>query len=124
MIEKLQPEFTCNLTGKTYYNIENVIHEIECTLFGLIYVGETEQPLRTRMNGHLYNHSLVIAIDSERWAKTKCYYNMHDFNRPIVNCPLICSNISATHAYRVNISQVIFQSLFFSVMLSLMEGCR
>jgi len=52
------PEFTCNLTGKTYYYIENVIYEIECTLCGLIYVDETEQTLGTRMNGHRYEHSL------------------------------------------------------------------
>jgi hypothetical protein len=44
------PEFTSNLTGKTYYtksfepldcSTKNVIYGIECTLCGLLYVGET-----------------------------------------------------------------------------------
>jgi hypothetical protein len=43
------PEFTSNLTGKTYYtksfdpldcSTKNVIYGIECTLCGLLYVGE------------------------------------------------------------------------------------
>jgi hypothetical protein len=45
------PEFTRNLTGKTYYtksfepldcSTKNVIYGIECTLCGLLYVGETQ----------------------------------------------------------------------------------
>ena len=44
------PEFTSNLTGKTYYtksfdpldcSTKNVIYGIECILCGLLYVGET-----------------------------------------------------------------------------------
>ena len=31
---------------------DNVVHAIECTLCGLIYVGETKGELRKRMNGH------------------------------------------------------------------------
>ena len=31
---------------------ENVVYTIECTLCGLIYVGETKGELRKRMNGH------------------------------------------------------------------------
>jgi hypothetical protein len=46
------PEFTSNLTGKTYYtksfdpldcSTKNVIYGIECTLCGHLYVGETRQ---------------------------------------------------------------------------------
>jgi hypothetical protein len=48
------PEFTSNLTGETYYtksfdpldcSTKNVIYDIECTLCGLLYVGETRQTL-------------------------------------------------------------------------------
>ena len=58
------PEFTSNLTGKTYYtksfepldcSTKNVIYGIECTLCGLLYVGETRQTLRSRMNQHRYD---------------------------------------------------------------------
>jgi hypothetical protein len=58
------PEFTSKLTGQTYHSkniehpncsTENVVYGIECTLCGLIYVGETEHPLHTRLNGHLHN---------------------------------------------------------------------
>ena len=60
----ITPEFKSNLTGKTYLpnsyepldcSTENVIYGIECTLCGLIYVGETEQTLRSRMNTHRYD---------------------------------------------------------------------
>ena len=63
------PEFTSNLTGKSYYtksfdpldcSTKHVIYGIECTLCGLLYVGETRQTLRSRMSQHryrnLYNH--------------------------------------------------------------------
>jgi hypothetical protein len=66
------PEFTDNLTDKTYYSksiyhlnsmTANVIYGIECSL---IYVGEIEQLLCTRMNGHWYDRNnpnyKVIAI--------------------------------------------------------------
>ena len=58
------PEFTINLTGKIYYNksfdpldcsTKNVISGIECTLCELLYVGETRQTLRCRMNQHRYD---------------------------------------------------------------------
>ena len=58
------PEFTSNLTGKNYYtksfdpldcSTENVIYDIECTLCGLLYVGETRQTLRSRMNKYRYD---------------------------------------------------------------------
>jgi len=39
--------------------------------------------------------------------KTKFYYRRDDFNFPIVNFPVICSNISAASAYEVVISQSI-----------------
>ena len=32
-----------------------VIYGIECTLCGLLYVGETRQTLRNRMNQHRYD---------------------------------------------------------------------
>ena len=51
------PEFTCNLTGKNCYtksfdpldcSTKNVIYGIECTLCGLLYVGETRQTIGIR----------------------------------------------------------------------------
>jgi hypothetical protein len=53
------PEYTSNLTGKTYYaksfdpldcSTKNVIYGIECTPCGLLYVGETRQTLRSSEN--------------------------------------------------------------------------
>jgi hypothetical protein len=53
-----------NLTGKTYYtksfdpldcSTKNVIYGTECTLCGLLYVGETRQTLRSRMSQHRYD---------------------------------------------------------------------
>ena len=58
------PEFTSNLTGKTYYtksldsldcSTKNVIYGIECTLCGILYVGETRQELGSRMSQHRYD---------------------------------------------------------------------
>ena len=44
-----------NLSCRSY----NVVYAIECTLCGLIYVGETKGQLRSRMNGHRFqiNHA-------------------------------------------------------------------
>ena len=53
--------FSSNLTKRSfsthsfedlYCKSENVVYAIECTLCGLIYVGETKGELRKRMNGH------------------------------------------------------------------------
>ena len=43
-----------NLSCRSY----NIVHAIECTLCGLIYVGEAKGQLRSRMNGHRFqiNH--------------------------------------------------------------------
>ena len=59
--------FTSELTRKSYHThthenlncqSSNVVYGIECTLCGLIYVGETKGQLRKRINGHRYeiNH--------------------------------------------------------------------
>ena len=76
------PEFTSNLTGKTYYtklfdpldcSTKNVIYGIECTLCGLLYVGETRQTLRSRMSQHRYD------------AKDPKYRTLYNhFNQPIM----------------------------------------
>jgi hypothetical protein len=74
------PEFTSNLTGKTYYtkwfdpldcSTKNVIYGIECTLCRLLYVGETRQTLRSRINQHRYD---------ARDSKYRILYN--HFNQP------------------------------------------
>ena len=46
----------------------------------------------------------------ENRIRTKLYDKRDDFNIPIVNFPLICSNIPALPAYEVNISQLIWHS--------------
>ena len=38
---------------------------------------------------------LHLEIDSEGWLRTKLYDKRDDYNFPIVNVPLICSNIPA-----------------------------
>jgi hypothetical protein len=53
------PEFTSNLTGKTYYtrsfepldcSTKNVIYGIECTLCGLLYVGTKNRTVCMMVN--------------------------------------------------------------------------
>ena len=77
---ELGQQFTSNLTGKTYYtksfdhldcSTKNVIYGIECTLCGLLYVGETRQALRSRMSQHRYD---------ARDPKYRILYN--HFNQP------------------------------------------
>jgi hypothetical protein len=48
-----------------------------------------------------------VKIDSEGQLRTKLYNKRDDFNFPIVNFPLICSNIPAAPSYGVYISQMI-----------------
>ena len=50
---------------------------------------------------------LHLEVDSEGRLRTKLYDKRDDFNFPIVNFPFICSNIPATPAYGVYISQMI-----------------
>jgi hypothetical protein len=49
---------------------------------------------------------LHLKIDSERRSRTKLYDIRDDFNFPIVNFSFICSNIPATPAYGLYISQL------------------
>jgi hypothetical protein len=53
---------------------------------------------------YLYLH---LEIDNEGRLGTKPYDKRDDFNFPIVNFPVICSNIPAAPAYGVYISQMI-----------------
>ena len=48
--------------GKLYCKSVNLVYGIECTLCGLIYVGETKGKLRSRMYGHRFqiNHGGYI----------------------------------------------------------------
>jgi hypothetical protein len=50
---------------------------------------------------------LYLDLDREGRIKTKLYDKRDDFNFPIVNFPVICSNIAAEPAYGVYISQLI-----------------
>jgi hypothetical protein len=54
-----------------------VIYGIECTLCGLLYVGETRQTLRSRMNQHRYDARdpkyricIIISINRSREGQT------------------------------------------------------
>ena len=59
-----ETHFTCGLNNKTYHTRSwddlscKVVYGVECSLCGLIYVGETKGQLRNRMSGHRYeiNH--------------------------------------------------------------------
>ena len=53
------------------------------------------------------NLYLLLDIGSEGHLKTKLYDKRDYFNFPIVNFPIICSNISAAPAYGIYISQLI-----------------
>ena len=53
---------------------------------------------------YLYLH---IEIDNEGRLRTKLYDKRLNFNFPIVNFPFICSNIPASPAYGVYISQLV-----------------
>jgi hypothetical protein len=50
---------------------------------------------------------LHLEIDSQGRLRTKLYDKRDDFNFPIVNFPFICSNIPASPAYGLYISQLI-----------------
>jgi hypothetical protein len=52
------------------------------------------------------------------WSRTKPYDIRDDFNFPIVNFPFICSNIPATPAYGVYISQLTLYSTDFEAEVS------
>ena len=102
------PEFTSNLTGKTYYtksfdpldcSTKNVIYDIECTLCGLLYVGETHQALRSRMSQHRYdardpkyrivnNHFNQPGNDRCLTMKVRIIEKIyHHTNSPLLNTP-------------------------------------
>ena len=62
-----ETQFTSGLTNKTYHTrswddlsckSSNVVYGVECSLCGLIYVGETKGQLFNRLSGHRYeiNH--------------------------------------------------------------------
>ena len=52
-------------------------------------------------------HICHNCIQCAMYLRTKLYDKRDDFNFPIVNFPFKCSNIPATHAYGVYISQLI-----------------
>ena len=102
------PEFTSNLAGKTYYtksfdpldcSTKNVIYDIECTLCGLLYVGETHQALRSRMSQHRYdardpkyrilnNHFNQPGNDRCLTMKVRIIEKIyHHTNSPLLNTP-------------------------------------
>ena len=64
------------------------------------------------MNCSLDSRKLLYTItnDKEGRLKTKLYDIRDDFNFPIVNFSFICSNIPATPAYGVYISQLTLYS--------------
>ena len=82
-----------NLSCKSY----NIVYAIECTLCGLIYVGETKGELRKRMNGHrsqinnggnqlLYRH-FNLPDHSVLSMKVRILEKIyHPTNKPINSC--------------------------------------
>ena len=95
---------------QTFRNIDNVLALHKCKLcdFGeRIYPIELEIKDTTdtdRSTSYLVLHLNIYSVGRLR---TKLCEKRDDFNFPIVNFPSICSNISATPAYEVYISQMI-----------------
>ena len=87
-----------NLSCKSY----NIVYAIECTLCGLIYVGETKGELRKRMNGHrsqinnggnqlLYRH-FNLPDHSVLSMKVRILEKIyHPTNQPINSCTPLSS---------------------------------
>ena len=75
------------------------IYDIECTLCGLLYVGETRQTLRSRMNQHwydardpkyriLYNHFNQPSHDRYLTMKVRIIQKIyHHTNSPMLSTP-------------------------------------
>jgi len=79
------PNFTSNLTAKEYHtrshqNVScqtaNVIYGLECSLCGLIYVGQTGQKLSKRISNHRSNIN--------RHVRTPVYEHFNNHNHSIV----------------------------------------
>jgi hypothetical protein len=72
-----------------------------------IYLIELEIKDTTDTDRSVSYLDLHIEIDNEGRLRTKLYDKRVNFNFPIVNFPFICSNIPASPAYGVYISQLI-----------------
>ena len=73
----------------------------------LIYPNELEIKDTTDTMKSASYLDLFLEIDNTRHLKTKLYDKRDDFNFPIVNFPFLSSNIPASPAYGVYISQLI-----------------
>ena len=73
----------------------------------LIYPPELEAKENTDTASSASFLDLYLEFDDSGQISTKIYDKRHDFNFKIINFPNMCSNIPASHAYGVYISQLI-----------------
>jgi hypothetical protein len=96
--------FTSSILNASFYDPLNKyrLHSKYCIINVREY-RRGNQNEQSRETGNLE----YINSDREGHLKTKLYDKRDYFNFPIVNFPIICSNISAAPAYGIYISQLI-----------------
>ena len=76
-------------------------------LFAWTHIYFLHIPLILRFYEHFVFYIYLSYLNVYSQLRTKLYDKRNDFNFPIVNFPLICSNIPVAPAYRIYISQLI-----------------
>ena len=103
----------CFIKWHNYDKLYN--QEKSFLVFFVIYIAESKHGYRSKAIWYkatkLTYLDLNLESHSERRLRTKLYDKRDDFNVSIVNFPFICSNIPATPAYGVYISQLIQYSI-------------
>ena len=92
----------------TYRYIDDVL-SLNNHTFGanIIYPGELEIKDTIDYNVLLCIQTLNLNFDTQERLQVKLYDKRDNFNFPIVNFPFLCSNIPASPAYGVFVSQLI-----------------
>ena len=94
----------------TYRYIDDIlsINNLEFENYlGQMYPVELEIKVTTLSNTSASYLYLLLTIGREDQLHTSIYYKRDDFNLHITNCPSLSSNIPASPAYGVFISQLI-----------------
>ena len=93
------------------YDVLSLNNSRFCDFVDRIYPIELEIKDTTDTDRCASYLDLHLEIDNEQQLRTKLYEKRDDFNFPIVNFPVICSNIPAAPAYGVYISLLIRYSI-------------
>ena len=107
--DKIQSSFTRSFNF-TFRYIDDVLSQSNSRFNDLvdrIYSTELEIKETTNTDRSSSYLDLHLEIDSEERLRMKLYDKRDDFNFPILNFPLICSNISAALVHEEYISQLI-----------------